>query len=160
MAERIPQPMTIDAAVSNDPANRTLVVKGPENAGGYQKLSWRTAHQTLQAAEQKGWRSAVPTLWASGAGQTEIAYGVPGDNLSLRFHFPAVADSPYTKLVSQPGLSAFVTVDRSTGWVYGRISEPQWGGCMRLFLAFRANGTPRASACGTETGKRWMESGT
>jgi hypothetical protein len=95
--------MAIDAAVSNGPANRTLIVKRPDTASGYQKLSWRTAHQALQAAEQNGWRSGAPTLWASGGRQTDIAYGVSGDNLSLLFHFPAVADSPYTNLFRRPG---------------------------------------------------------
>jgi hypothetical protein len=46
-------------------------------------------------------------------GQRNIAHGVPGDEWTLLFHFPAGKDA-YAKLVSQPGLSAFVTVDRST----------------------------------------------
>jgi hypothetical protein len=52
--ERIPRPMAIDGIVTNDVSARTLVVSRPESASGYQKLSWRTAHQALYRAEQKG----------------------------------------------------------------------------------------------------------
>jgi hypothetical protein len=72
-----------------------------------------------KAAEQKGWDSAVPSVWAAGLGQKDIAFGLPGDDLTLLFHCPAVADSAYTKLVSRPGLSAFVTIDKSTHWFLG-----------------------------------------
>jgi hypothetical protein len=46
--ERIPRPMVIGGIVINDFESRTLVVKRPETASGYEKLSWRTAHQALQ----------------------------------------------------------------------------------------------------------------
>jgi hypothetical protein len=117
--EKLPSPMAMAGIVSIDNWRRNLVVSRPDTLGGYEKLSWRTAHEHLYRAEQSGWRSGAPTLWASGVRQTDIAYGVPGDNLSLLFHFPAVADSPYSKLVGQPGLAAFVTVDRSTHWFMG-----------------------------------------
>jgi hypothetical protein len=86
--ERLPQPVVVDGVVSNDVANRTLTVSRPENASGYQKLSWRTAHEALVRAEQGGWRSAVPFLYAHGVGQSDIAHGLPGDNLTL-FSFPS-----------------------------------------------------------------------
>ena len=62
--------------------------------------------------------SAAPFLWAHGAGQTDIVFGVPGDNLMLLFHFPPGKDS-YRELVSKPGLAAFVTVEKSSGWFIG-----------------------------------------
>jgi hypothetical protein len=71
------------------------------------------AHEALQRSEQSGWRGA-PFLWASGAGQSDIAHGLPGDNLTLLFHFPAGKEA-YAALVSKPGLSAFVVIDHSTG---------------------------------------------
>ena len=48
-----------------------------------------------------------------------IAFGLPGDNLTLSFHFPA-GKEVYTKLVSWPGLTCFVTVDRGSG--FSRVS--------------------------------------
>jgi hypothetical protein len=114
-ATRLPSPMVMDGIVSIDNLQRNLVVRRPENLSGYEKLTWRMAHEQLVRGEQSGWDSDVPTLWAHGGGQTDIAFGVPGDNLTLLFHFPAGKDA-YTKLVSQPGLSALVTADRSTGW--------------------------------------------
>jgi hypothetical protein len=114
--ERLPQPMTVDGIVYNDVMTRTLEVSRPQNLSGYQKLSWRTAHEALVRAEQYGWRSpAAPFLWANGVGQTDIAHGLPGDNLKLLFHFPIGKDA-YRQLVSQPGLAAFVSIDKSTGW--------------------------------------------
>jgi hypothetical protein len=94
-----------DGVVSIDSAARTLVVKRSENASGYQKLSWRTAHEALIRAEQSGWRTGASFLWASGAGQTEIAFGMPSDNLALLFHFPPDRNRDvYANLVGQPGL--------------------------------------------------------
>jgi hypothetical protein len=51
----IPQPAAIDGVVTNDVATRTLVVRRPEDASGYQKLLWREAHQALVAAAESGW---------------------------------------------------------------------------------------------------------
>jgi hypothetical protein len=115
-AERIPQPVVIDAPVFNDIANRTLIVQRPENASGYQKLHWREAHGAYRRAEEAGWPpSGAPFLRASGGGETDIAYAIAGDNLTLRFAFPP-GKSGYAELVSKPGLAAWVAVDVSTGW--------------------------------------------
>jgi hypothetical protein len=47
---------------------------------------------------------------------------------SLAAHFP-VGREPYAKLVGQPGLSAFVTVDKSAGWFVGcRFRHARSGG--------------------------------
>jgi hypothetical protein len=105
----------MDGVVTNDVATRTLIVSRPDQASGYEKLSWRTAHEALTRAEQSGWRSAVPSLYAHGAGQRDIAFGLPTANLTLSFHFP-VGKTEYRDLVSQPGLRAYVTVDKSSGW--------------------------------------------
>jgi hypothetical protein len=40
---------------------------------------------------------------------------VPGDNLALLFHFQVGKDA-YAKLVPQPGLAAFVSIDKGSGW--------------------------------------------
>jgi hypothetical protein len=113
----MPRPVVMTGIVANDPGSRTLTVSRPDQLSGYQRLAWRTAHEALQRSEQSGWRGA-PLLWADGAEQSDIAHGVPSDNLTLLFHFP-VGKEAYRELVSKPGLSAFVTVNRSTGFFSG-----------------------------------------
>jgi hypothetical protein len=114
----VPQPHAMVGVVTNNVMTRTLVVSRPDTLGGYEKLSWRTAHEKLVKAERDGWGSATPTVWAHGAGETNIAWGLPGDNLTLSFHFPTGREV-YTKLVSQPGLTCFVLVDRGSGLFTG-----------------------------------------
>ena len=116
--EKLPSPVAMDGIVSIDNYQRNLVVSRPENASGYEKLAWRTAHGYLAQAKQNGWRSAAPTVWAHSAEARDIAFGVPGDNLTLLFHFP-VGKREYVELVSQPGLMALVTIDRSAGVFMG-----------------------------------------
>jgi hypothetical protein len=106
--------MTVDGIVRIDSAARTLIVSRPENLSGYQKVQWRIAHEALQRAEQSGWGSAHPFLYAHSVGQRDIAHGLPGGGLTLLFHFP-VGVAVYGELVSQPGLRALVTVDKSRG---------------------------------------------
>jgi hypothetical protein len=114
--ERIPKPVLIDAPVFNDIQNRTLVVRRPENASGYQRLAWREAHGAYRRAEEAGWPpDSAPFLRASGGGETDIAYATAGDGLTLLFAFPP-GRSVYAHLVSQPGLAARVVVDVSTGF--------------------------------------------
>ena len=88
-------------------------MKRPENASGFQKLSWRMAWESLVRSEQSGWRSGR-TVWAHGVGQSDIAHGLPGDYLTLLFHFPTGNDA-YGELVSKPGLSATFAIDRAAG---------------------------------------------
>jgi hypothetical protein len=117
--ERIPQPLTMTGIVSVDNWQRNLVVRRPEDLSGYEKVACMTAHELLVRAQEAGWpRNGAPFLWANGAGQSDIARGLPGGRLTLLFHFPAGKDA-YVKLVSQPGLSAFVTVNRSSGYFTG-----------------------------------------
>jgi hypothetical protein len=114
--ERIPKPVLFDAPVFNDIANRTLVVRRPENVGGTAKLAWREAHGAYRRAEEAGWPpSGAPFLRASGGGESDIAYAIAGDSLTLLFAFPP-GKSVYAELVSKPGLAAWVAVDISTRW--------------------------------------------
>jgi hypothetical protein len=116
--EKLPAPLTTDGVVTNDVATRTLIVARPDQASGYEKLWWRTAHGELVKAEQSGWAGQTPYLYAHTAEAHNIAHGLPGDNLSLEFHFPTGV-AAYAELVSRPGLTAFVTIDKSTGWFMG-----------------------------------------
>lgn len=56
--------------------------------------------------------NAAPTVWADAPDQRQIARGQPEDDGSLRFTF-AKGDPVYRALVSTPGLSAIVVVDRA-----------------------------------------------
>jgi hypothetical protein len=58
---RVPSLVVIDATVTNDPAARRL----GETASGYQRLQFRETWRRLLLAEQSGWRSPDPTVWAS-----------------------------------------------------------------------------------------------
>jgi hypothetical protein len=110
--ERLPTPLTISAAVTNDVATRTLIVRRPETASGYERLLWREAHQALTRAEDSGWRTAHPYVWGGAFGDSQIVHGSPGENLTLLFHFP-VGESAYAKLVGRPGLYGLATMDRA-----------------------------------------------
>jgi hypothetical protein len=50
-------------------------------------------------------------VYAHGAGQQRIAFGLTTADNALAFRF-RVGDSTYRRLVSTPGLRAFITVDR------------------------------------------------
>jgi hypothetical protein len=113
--ERLPQPYVVDAVVSNDVIARTLTVRLSDAAGGYEQSLWLQAYQQLRAAEQwVAWQQ--PTVWASAVGASRIAFATPDpDRQALLFHFqPGVA--AYAALIGkQPGLTATVAVDRSSG---------------------------------------------
>jgi hypothetical protein len=110
--ERIPRPIAVDGVVTNDVLARTLVVRRPESLSGYQLLLWREAHGALARAEEIGWANHH-IVWASGAGQFDVAHALPGDNLTFLFHFP-VGNDAYRALVSKPFLAAIVTIDADT----------------------------------------------
>lgn len=123
-----PRPYAIPGAVENDIATRTLIVKRPRQTVGYAAFSWRQAHEHLKNAEERGWPDItafrldrVPTLWGSAPGHRQLVTGTSGPNLELHFHFPAGTEvgKVYTELVSKPGLSALVTVDRGTLYFLG-----------------------------------------
>ena len=79
---------------------------------------WRQGLQALRRAEESGFRTGAPPVWAHSAGQREIAYGLPGDNATRTFRFAPGVEA-YGELVSKPGLSAIVTVDRETCHIMG-----------------------------------------
>jgi hypothetical protein len=109
----VPAPVTMTGSVFNDVMTRTLIVRRPENASGYQKLLWRESRRALEQAVDGGWQSDHPTVWAATKGDSHIASGAPGpDFLSLAFHFPPGRQA-YAALVSKPGLYALVTADRN-----------------------------------------------
>ena len=110
----LPRPRAIDGAVENDISNRTLIVRRPKHIAGYEAFMWRQAHEALALSEELG--GYVDTPWCGYGANRRLVPATPGENLTLRFHFPAgtEAGKVYTELVSRPGLTAAVVVDRGT----------------------------------------------
>jgi hypothetical protein len=52
--EKVPQPLTVDGVVFNDPATRTLHVRLSDQASGYTRLLWQQGWQALRRAEESG----------------------------------------------------------------------------------------------------------
>jgi hypothetical protein len=125
----LPRPRAIDGVVSNDVASRTLIVSRPSHISGYEAFSWRQAHERLVNADERAWnntyqewlRDNVPVLMCSAPEKRSVVKATPGPNLELHFHFPAGTEvgKVYTELVSEPRLSAIVTVDRGTLYFLG-----------------------------------------
>jgi hypothetical protein len=117
----LPQPLAITAPVTVDFANMTLIVRRPENAGGYEKLLWRQAHEALVKAEELGWPRIMRFVWGSAPGAYQFAHAAPGPDLTLLFAFAVgtPAAQVYAELVGRPGLSAFVTADKSARYFLG-----------------------------------------
>jgi hypothetical protein len=111
----LPQPLAISAPVTVDFANMTLTVRRPENVGGHAALLWREAHAALVKAEELGWPTGTRMVWGSAPGAFQFTHAIPGPDLTLQFTFlvGSPAAKVYAELVSRPGLSAFVTADRS-----------------------------------------------
>jgi hypothetical protein len=106
----VPQPLAITAAVSNDVLSRTLVVRLPENAkSSYSALLWREAYAALKRDDEVG----RGDLYASALGAGRLAYAIPGDLQTLKFHFEP-GKTVYAQLIENPGLHAIVTIDRGT----------------------------------------------
>ena len=113
--EKLPSPMAVDAVVSSIIPERVLVVRVSDLESGYARLTWRTAWRALKSAEESGWATAHPTVYASAPAAYQVAHATPGDDVFgglLRFRF--ADEKAYLQLVSQPGLSAFVMLDRSS----------------------------------------------
>ena len=110
--ERVPSPMAISAAVSNEVLSRTLVVRLPETEKGYTRLLWREAFGAYSRAEESGWSGGTAPLSASALGADRITYAMPGDLQTLKFHFP-VGNTGYASLIAKP-VATIVTIDRST----------------------------------------------
>jgi hypothetical protein len=108
----VPQPMAADGQVAHDPVTASLLVK-PKDTEGYARLFWRRGQRAMmQAAAGYG----APTVWAHSAGHRDLARGEPVRDGWLRFKLP---DPVYRELVSEPGLSAIVTVDREAAQILG-----------------------------------------
>jgi hypothetical protein len=98
-----------------------LIVRRPEAAGGTEKLLWRESHAALAKAEELGWPSGEQFVWGSAPGAYQFGHAAPGPNLTLLFGFAVGTPSAkvYAELVSKPGLSAFVTADKSARYFLG-----------------------------------------
>jgi hypothetical protein len=114
--ERLPQPLAISAPVTVDFANMTLMVGRPQDVGGHAALLWREAHSSLANAAELGWPASTAFVYGSAPGHYQFGHATPGPNLTLLFGFTVGTPGAkvYAELVSKPGLSAFVTVDKST----------------------------------------------
>ena len=111
----LPKPLAADGVVTIDAATRTLVVKPAPSARPYAKVLWDEGRQAqIQAMGRR--HDDTPTVWANGAGRSQITYGTPGDNGTLRFRFHP-AEQVYEDLVSTPGLAATIVVDRATSTI-------------------------------------------
>jgi hypothetical protein len=111
----LPSPLAVVGVVSADIPNRTLTVKLADSEQGYARSLWKEAYRALKASEESGWRSADPTVWANTDRADKVASTVAGDAVFgglLRFTF--ADEASYLRLVGQPGLTAFVMLDRSS----------------------------------------------
>jgi hypothetical protein len=75
--EKLPSPVVVVGVVDHDLASRTLSVRPSELASGYERLNWRTAHQSLVQSQEGGWRTAQ-TVYASAPGAYHVAHVGPG----------------------------------------------------------------------------------
>ena len=103
-------PLAVSAVVANDVLTRSLIVRLPETASGYNRLLWRESFMAYRAAQESGWWTGSQ-VWASGTDADRSSYATPGDLQTLKFHFPA-GNTAYSSLISKPGLYAIVTIDR------------------------------------------------
>ena len=111
--EKVPQPFAVDGVVTNDLPSRSLSVRLPDTASGYENLWWKQAWLQLRAAVQDGWRRH-PFVWASAPGAYQVAHAQPGDFQTLQVTFPPGV-TVYTELISRPGLMAIAVIDRNNG---------------------------------------------
>jgi hypothetical protein len=110
--EKVPAPAALDGVVVSDITTRSLGVRLPETASGYQRLWWKQAHQQLKAAVEDGW-SRHPYVWASTPSAYRAVHVQPADFAMLQVTFP-VGTAGYSELISRPGLYAIATVDRNS----------------------------------------------
>ena len=110
--EKLPSPLVLEAVVITDVLARSLAVRLSENAGGYQKLWWKTAHTALKAAVENGWANH-PFVWASTPTAYQVAHVQPADFSMLTVHFP-VGTAGFSELISRPGLYAIAVIDRNS----------------------------------------------
>jgi hypothetical protein len=110
--ESVRQPFALDGVVTNDLSQRSLSVRQPDNASGYQRLWWKQAWLQMRAAVEDGWRNH-PSVYASAPGARDVAIVHPGDFQTLTVSFPPGATA-YSALIGRPGLYAIAVVDRNT----------------------------------------------
>ena len=109
----VPSPLAVTGIVDIDIPSRVLAVRLSELESGYSKLWWRESHAALKAAERIGWR-LHRTVYVSTPTASDVAHAVPGDYQMLLVRFPSGV-SAFTELVGKPGLTALVSIDRSSG---------------------------------------------
>lgn len=106
-------PLAADGLVTTDPATRTLYVM-PADPRSYAGRLWSKGHRALTEAGY-----TVRDVWASAPGLGhQTVRGQPVEGGAVRFRFPP-GETAYADLVSTPGLSAYVVVDRETGHILG-----------------------------------------
>jgi hypothetical protein len=108
----VPQPMAINAVVVNDFANRTLFARLPDTLTGPGRIAWADGWQALQLAEERGWDSRTPSLWASTKTAERVARVTAGEGQQLKVFFQS-GNAAYSQLIGKPGLYAIVTADRA-----------------------------------------------
>jgi hypothetical protein len=112
--EALPQPQAIGATVFVDALTRTLTVRLPDLAGGYERLLWTQAWQQQRRSQEAGWPvDGAPWVFADLPGARKVVHGQPADGGTLRFTFPPGTPG-FAQLISKPGVVAVVTVDRGT----------------------------------------------
>jgi hypothetical protein len=109
-----PQPRAISAVVFNDVLTRTLTVRLPDHAGGYERMLWARAWQGQRRAQENGWPVGSTSVFADLPGARQVAHGQPGDGGTLQFTIPPKTPG-YAELISKPGVVAIVTVDLGSG---------------------------------------------
>jgi hypothetical protein len=109
----LPRPMVADGVVTIDQRERALVVRPAASARPYAKALWAEGVRAQAAAGRLG---GPRTVYASGGGVSQVAYGLPvgGDALSFRFDR---GNPVYRRLVGTPGLKARIAVDRSSNQI-------------------------------------------
>jgi hypothetical protein len=112
--EALPQPQAIPAVVFLDTLSRTLFVRLPDKASGYERLLWTQAWQALRRSQEAGWPpGGADWIYADVPGAPRVVHGLPADGGQLSFHFP-VGTRGFADLVSRPGVTAILTIDRGS----------------------------------------------
>jgi hypothetical protein len=111
----VPQPQAINAVVVNDFSNRTLFARLPDTLTGPGRIAWGDGWQALQLAEERGWDSRTPSLWASTKSAERVARVTAGEAQTLKCFFPT-GNQAYSGLIGKPGLYAIVTADIAHKW--------------------------------------------
>ena len=113
-AEALPAPLAVDGVVFHDVGTRTLSVRLGDGASGYERLLWRAAWQGQRRSQETGWPiDGARWVYADVPGAPRVVHGLPAEGGVMSFHFPP-GTAGYSKLISEPGLVALVTIDRGS----------------------------------------------